>query len=104
MVLFDNISIGVALGLSIGLAVGSVIGAQKDKEVNKQMEEKGYIIKRIEQNIENKSFSVTIVTKQGEESVVSVPEGQMQTEEFSIGDIVFLDDDGMLEQAFDKED
>ena len=58
----------------------------------------------IEQNIENKSFSVTIVTKQGEESVVSVPEGQMQTEEFSIGDIVFLDDDGMLEQAFDKED
>ena len=40
----------------------------------------------------------------GEESVVIVPKGQMEKENFEIDDVVFLDDDGLIEQAYDKED
>ncbi len=95
---FDNTSMGITLGLWIGMLIGFAIGAQKDKEVNKQVEEKGYVIKKIEQ------YEVTIVDKLGEESVVIVPKGQMEAENLAIGDVVFLDDDGLLEQAYDKED
>ena len=39
-----------------------------------------------------------------EESVVIVPKGQMEEENFSKEDVVYLDEDGMLEQAYDKEE
>lgn len=40
----------------------------------------------------------------GEESGVVVPKGQMEEESFSIGDVAFLDDDGMIERVYDKDD
>ena len=40
----------------------------------------------------------------GEENIVNVPKGQMAEENFSNEDIVYLDEDGMLEQAYDKKD
>lgn len=101
---FGNMAVGISLGISIGLALGLVWGSQKDKGVNNQVEEKGYTIKSIEAKDENKEYVITIVNNSGEELVVIVPAGQMETELFTIGDIVFLDEDGLIEQAFDTED
>lgn len=101
---FDNTSIGISLGLCIGMLFGLAIGAQKDKEVNAQVEEKGYVIKKIEQNEENKEYIITIVDKLGEESIVNIPEGDMEEEDFVVGDVVFLNEERLLEQAYDKED
>ena len=101
---FDNISMGSSMGLIIGMLIGLVIGAVKDEKVNKQMKEKGYTILSIKSNESNEEYIIVIVNKAGEESVINVPKGQMEAEDFQIGDVVYLDDDGMIEQAFDKKD
>ena len=44
------------------------------------------------------------MNKLGEENVVIVPKGQMEEENFEIDNVVFLDDEGLIEQAYDKED
>lgn len=100
---FDNIAYGVALGISLGVAVGAIIGSKKDQAVNEQLENKGYTVKDIQPK-ENKEYSITIEDKSGETIEVVIPEGIMATELFSVGDVVFLDDDGMIEQAFDEEE
>ena len=45
-----------------------------------------------------------IVNKRGEEQTVRVSRGVMETESFSVGDAVYLDKDGNIEQAYDDED
>lgn len=100
---FDNIAYGVALGISLGVAVGAIIGSKKDQAVNEQLENKGYTVKDIQPK-ESKEYSITIEDKSGETIEVVIPEGIMATELFSVGDVVFLDDDGMIEQAFDEEE
>lgn len=102
--LFDNMGIGISLGLCFGMAIGCVLGALKDKEVNKQVEEKGYTVKEIVQKEDSAEYFITIVDKLGAESVVNIPKGQMEAEKFAIGDVVFLDEDGLIEQAFEKEE
>ena len=90
------------MGMLLGMVVGLLLGAAKDKEVNNQIEDKHYTIKEI--NRQNEEYIITIVNKLGEESVIIVPKGQMEAESFSKEDVVYLDDDGMIEQAYDKED
>lgn len=101
---FDNISIGSSMGLTIGMLIGLVIGALKDEKVNKQLKEQGYTILAIKQNEAKEEYIITIANHLGEERVINTPKGQMEEEDFLIGDVVYLDDDGMIEQAFDKED
>ena len=101
---FDNMAMGTSLGLCFGMAIGLVLGSQKDKEVNNQLEEKGYTIIDIKKSQEKEEYIITITNRLGEESAITVPKGQMETENFEIDDVVFLDDDGLLEQAYDKED
>lgn len=101
---FDNMTMGTSLGMCIGMAIGLVIGSQKDKEVNKQVEEDGYTIKDIKMNEEKEEYAITIVNRLAEESVVMVSKEQMEEENFQIDDVVFLNDDGLIEQAYDKDD
>lgn len=96
----DNMAMGSSLGLCIGMLIGHVLGSLKDKEVNKQVEEKGYTIKAIKKNEQNEEYIITIISRAGEESVVIIPKGQMEEEDFAIDDVVFLDDDGLIEQAY----
>ena len=104
-VLFDgNLAMGTAIGISIGLSLGLALGSLKDKEIEAQVKEKGYMIKTIEKNEGGKEYTVTITDKCGEDVVIIVSEGIMETEQFSVGDFVFLDEDGEIEQAFDNED
>ena len=99
-----NIAMGSSMGMLFGMVIGLLIGAAKDKEVNKQVEEEGYSIKDIKKNEQKEEYLITIANKLGEESVVIVPKGQMEEENFEIDDVVFLDDEGLIEQAYDKED
>ena len=100
---FDNMAMGSCLGLCIGMAIGLALGSQKDKEVNKQIKEEGYIVKEIKKD-EQKEYIITIVNRVGEERVVIVPKGHMEEENFEIDNVVFLDNEGLIEQAYDKED
>lgn len=100
----NNLAMGSSMGLCIGMAIGLVLGALKDKEVNKQIEENAYTVKDIKESEEAQEYVITLVNKLGEESTVVVPKGQMEEENFKKDDVVFLDDDGMIEQAYDKED
>jgi hypothetical protein len=102
--MIGNTSLGLSMGPCLGLVIGLALGALKDKEVNKQLLEKGYTIKTITSLDEKQEYVITIVNHLGEESDVVVPKGQMEEETFEIGDVVFLDEDGMIEQAYDKED
>lgn len=101
---FGNTSIGISIGISVGMLIGLVIGMQKDKRVNQQIEEKCYTIAKIVHSQTDNKYMITIFDKAGIESVVAVPKGQMEGETFAVGDIVFMDDDGVIEQAYDKED
>lgn len=99
-----NVALGSSMGMLFGMLIGLLLGAAKDKEINKQIEENNYTIKEIKKNEQNEEYIITIENRLGEESIVIVPKGQMEAENFSKEDIVYLDDDGMIEQAYDKED
>ena len=97
-------SLGIPLGLCLGMLIGLVIGANKDKIVNKQVAEKGYKIKVIEKNEGSNEYGITLVDHQGNEQTVSISAATMKTELFKVGDIVFIDEDGDIEQAFDEDE
>ena len=84
------------------MLIGLVIGANKDKIVNKQVAEKGYKINAIEKNEASDEYSITLVDNQGNEQTLSISSKTMETELFKVGDIVFIDEDGDIEQAFDE--
>ena len=93
-----------ALGMSLGMAVGTALGYAKDTQVNKQLEQVGYTVKSISADSEGKEYSITIISKTGNETTVIVPKGVMEEESFEVGDAVFLTEEGGLEQAFDKDE
>ena len=97
-------SLGIPLGLCLGMLIGLVIGANKDKIVNKQVAEKGYKIKAIEKDETSNEYGITLVDNQGNEQKVLISSGTMETELFKEGDIVFIDEDGDIEQAFDQDE
>lgn len=61
-----NIAMGSSMGMLFGMVIGLLVGAAKDKEINNQIEEKGYIIKAIQKNEQNGEYIITIVNKSGE--------------------------------------
>ena len=97
-------SLGIPIGLCLGMSIGLVIGAKKDEIVNKQVAEKGYKIKAIEKNEVSNEYGIALVDNQGNEQTVSISSSTMETELFKVGDIVFIDEDGDIEQAFDEDE
>lgn len=97
-------SLGIPMGICFGMLIGLVIGANKDKIVNKQVAEKEYKIKAIEKNEVSNEYGITLVDNQGSEQTVSISSGTMKTELFKVGDIVFIDEDGDIEQAFNEDE
>ena len=87
-------SLGIPIGLCLGMSIGLVIGAKKDEIVNKQVAEKGYKIKAIEKKEVSNEYGITLV----------ISSSTMETELFKVGDIVFIDEDGDIEQAFDEDE
>lgn len=97
-------SLGIPMGLCFGMLIGLVIGSIKDKAIDTQVKEKGYTIVAIEKNDTSDIYYVTLTDNSGKVQTISVFSGTMETELFTVGDIVFMDEDGDIEQAFDKED
>ena len=103
--LFDNQSLGMCMGLSIGMLIGMSIGIHKDQIINEQLETKGYtILEIIPKDIPLEEYEVKIADKNGEIYVAAVSKGDMETETFEVGDLVYMDEDGHIEQAVDKEE
>ncbi len=72
-----NAGTGAALGMCFGVAIGSAI----------------------------ESLGIPMgLCNQGNEQTVSISSGAMETEFFKVGDLVFIDEDGDIEQAFDKDE
>lgn len=101
--LFNNIGTGMCIGMCIGMCLGLALGSAKDKEVNEQLESAGYTIKAITGPDEDKRYSVIIISRSGEEKTIPVDKAIMDEEQFKVGDVVYLDEDGYLEQAYEKE-
>jgi len=93
--------IGISIGISVGLLLGCIIGTTKDNTINEQLKKHGYTITEI--NKDGEEYLVTIVDHSGEETDIKVTAGIMETELFSVGDVVFIDDEGDIEQAYDKD-
>lgn len=101
---FQNVGIGVAIGICMGLSIGMALGMMKDNAVNEQMENQGYSVKEIISDENNREYKVIIVNKAGEERTVTVGQGDMDVEQFKVGDCVFLNEDGDIEQVYDDND
>lgn len=101
-VIFEEL--GIALGICFGMLLGVVFGMQKDKLINEQLEEKCYTIKGIHKDDSAEEYTIALTNKQGEEQTVKVTTITMESEQFEEGDIVFMDEDGDIEQAFDKDE
>lgn len=86
------------------MCVGMAIGSVKDAEINDQLQSQAYTIKNILPQESDDGYIVLIVNKNGDETFINVTVGEMETEEFCVGDFVFLDEDGRIEQALDKDD
>ena len=100
---FGNTGTGLAMGMCVGMCIGMDVGAAKDNAVNRQLEEQGYTIKDIQPSSKNNEYSILIINRKGEEKIVTVSKGQMEAENLSVGDIVYLDEDGNMEQAYDDD-
>lgn len=101
---FDNMATGMTLGLSIVMCLGMVLGAIKDNAINRQLEEQGYKIKDIHPSQEENFLYVIIVNYKGEEQTVIISKDELKAETPSVGDYVFLDEEGLLEKAYDDDE
>lgn len=103
--LFDNGPIGMCIGLSVGMLIGRAIGISKDRVINEQLKTKGYtILEIVPKDTTLEEYEVKVTDKNEEIYFVTVSKGDMETEEFEVGDLVYMDEDGDIEQAIDKDD
>ena len=100
--LFEHGNIGMCLGLPVGMLLGMIVGAAKDKQVSQQLEEKGYKITAIDVIGQDK-YEITVTDKSDNVKKVEVLKGDMESEQFQIGDFVYIDEDGHMESAMDNE-
>lgn len=99
-----NTGTGMCMGMCICMCIGIALGYAKDNAINKQLEEQGYTISHIESADAPKTFAVTIVNYAGEKQTLSVPKGELESDALKIGDVVYLDEEGHLEQVYADED
>ena len=100
--LFDHGTTGMCLGLPIGMMLGMAVGAAKDKKVREQLEGKGYKITDINKIAENQ-YEITVTDKNDNVKKVEIHNGDMEIEQFQIGDFVYIDEDGNMESLMDKD-
>lgn len=100
--LSDHGTIGICFGLPIGMLLGMAVGAAKDKKIREQVEEKGYKIATINRIGEGK-YEITVTDKNDNSKMVEIHNGDMEVEQFQIGDLVYIDEDGNMESLMDKD-
>ncbi len=103
LTVFDNIGIGMCFGLSIGMSLGMAIGAAKDNEIFEQMKQHSYTIKEISEADECGDYVVTIADKDNNETTITVLQASMEEDKFSVGDLVYMDEDGNIGRIADED-
>lgn len=99
---FEHGSIGMCFGIPIGMLLGMLAGAAKDKKVNGQLTEKGYRITAIDETGKDK-YEVTVTDKNDNVKKVEIYKGDMEVEQFQIGDFVYINEDGDIESVMNKD-
>lgn len=93
------------IGLSVGMLIGMAIGISKDRIINEQLKAKGYtILEIVPKDTTLEEYEVKITDKNEEIYFVTVSKADMEAEEFEVGDLVYMDEDGDIEQVIDKDD
>ena len=100
--LFDHGALGMCFGIPIGMLLGMAAGSAKDKKVNEQIVEKGYKITAINIIGEGK-YEITVTDKNDDSKKIEVNNGDMEAEQFQIGDFVYVDEDGAMESLMEKD-
>lgn len=101
--LSDNTWTGMCIGLCTGMVLGMAAGHAKDKKIEEQIKEKGYIVSAIDPSDDKDMFDVTVTDKDGNTKTVSVPRGDIETELIEKGTAVYIDDDGDMENVDPEE-
>jgi hypothetical protein len=96
LTIFDNLP----LGMLFGLAIGASFGAEKDKKVNAQIEEQGYIIVAIKKTSPN-TYTIRLTNKHGEELQLERHTADIDSGSLRVGKVVYLNDDGHIALAYD---
>ncbi len=91
------------VGIALGLLVGMAIGMAMNNKVNEQLRSQGYRIKEIREPSSDGGYELIIVNHAGEEMIRTVEAGDMDVEGFKVGDMVYIDEDGAVEQAYDED-
>lgn len=99
-----NVSLGMCLGMSIGMSLGVAFGSVKDNAVNEQIASKGYTIKSISGPNKDNQYELIIVDLDGKDQIHLIDKGIMDEENFKVGDMVYIDEEGNIEQAYDEEE
>jgi hypothetical protein len=97
-----RLAASIGIGAGVGCLVGLFIGYQKDKEVNAQVEQFGYTIQSINLLDDAVSSMVVIIDKHGSSKEIKMPNAELNAENLKVGDIVYLNEDGLVERAFDE--
>lgn len=100
LAVFDNISLGMLLGMAIGIS----FGAAKDKKINDQLKTQGYTITDITWSDTQNTYDIRITNKHGEMQTITIAKGSFDAESLTVGDAVYLTEEGLLEQAYDKDE
>lgn len=98
LTIFDNL----ALGMLFGLAIGASFGAEKDKKINAQIEEQGYIIVAMKKTSPN-TYTIRLANKHGKERQIEKNAADIDSQNLRVGKVVYLNDDGHIELAYDEE-
>ncbi len=98
-----RLAASIGIGAGVGCLVGLFIGYQKDKEVNAQVEQFGYTIQSINLLDDAVSSMVVIIDKHGSSKEIKMPNAELNAENLKVGDIVYLNEDGLVERAFDED-
>lgn len=96
----DHLGLWMPVFLCIGLAVGAALGKRKDDAINAQIEEKGYTIQKMEYNEEEKTYQIVVVSKEGDQLDINVPESVAKSQKLEVGTLVYIDENNNVDNPF----
>ena len=96
--LFGSMGAGIAIGISLGMCIGMVFGAARDRKINEQLEKEGYTVSDVRRGDDGTVY-VTVINAGGEETVLEAAPADIEAEEISAGDTVYIGEDGYIEKV-----
>ena len=98
LTIYDNLPLGILFGLAIGASFGSAM----DKKLNVKIEEQGYIITAMKKTGPD-TYTIRLANKHGKERQIEKNAAAIDSQNLRVGKVVYLNDDGHIELAYDEE-